>query len=335
MKHSLYELVHINYPKLLYSRYKNNPLVRMFCKACSRRSLVSLARKSGLIPIVCKDTNYVGQLTHPDAVYASDKFNNKVVLTVSGYPFGDEHDESQYVILSDDGIHFSNIRKDYAVAEYTGGGRSHYSDGVIIENDDKIYVFTRYCDVDQKNCVITIYRKETTDLINWTNETPVLKKAAQTYISPAILKSGNGFVMYYVEEQADKRMVLKRIISKGLKFEASVEEDLEILDSPEGMNLWHIDVVEEGNILHGLFVYTLGGGGKGARLFYARSEDNGKSWRVYKEIKLDVDYRRVSKVYRSTMLKVNGKWNLYVPINTVDECWFLFVKPNFNYEEYI
>lgn len=335
MKYSFYELLHINYAKLLYTRYKTNPCVKVFCKICSMKSLGVLKKKSKLIPIVCKDTNYVGQLTHPDVVYTSNHFNNKILLTVSGYPFGDEHDESQYVLSSEDGLHFSNIKRNFALAEYDGKGRSHYSDGVIIENDNKIYVFTRYCDVDRKDRVITIYRKETKDLVNWENEKAILQKTAQTYISPAIIKFENGFAMYYVEEQTDKAMILKRMISSGLDFKDTTEESLEITSAPEGMKLWHIDVIKDEGILHGLFVYSKGEGGRGARLFYARSENDGGLWKVYKEIELDVDYRYVSKIYRSTMLNINGKWNLYVPINTSDECWFLFVKPDFDYEEYM
>lgn len=334
MKYTLKELLHINYAKVFYNKHKGNFLASIYYKSKSKKSLNRLTKGSKLIPIICLDTNDVGQLTHPDGIVASKKFRDKVMLTVSGYPFGVERDESQYVIVSDDGIHFKNVKNQMTLAEYTGKGRSHYSDGEIIEENGKIYVFYRYCNVDNPEREITILRKETDDLENWENEIIVLQKKAQTYISPAFVKVEKEYDMYFVEEQENKDMLLKRLHSSDLNFVKYQEEELVIKNSPLGMKLWHVDVVKEGNVIHGLFVYTNGKGGKEARLYYSRSMDDGFTWVTGKEIILDVDYKYVSKIYRSTMVKVGNDWNLYVPINTTDECWFLFVMPEFDFSEY-
>ena len=335
MKYSVKELMSINYAKLFYGRYRNNFFARIYYKNKSKKSLRRLMNKSTMIPIICDKTNEVGQLTHPDGFVTGEKFDNKVILTVSGYPFGSEHDESQYILVSSDGIHFQNIVDNMALAEYTGNGRSHFSDGEIIEDNGKIYLFYRFCDVDHGDRIITILRKETDNLKEWNNESIILKKTAQTYISPAIVKVYNGYNMFFVEEQNDENMVLKRIHIDNIDFDNPIEEKVEIENIPPNMKLWHVDVIEEEDILHGLFVYTIGSGGKGARLFYAQSRDGGKKWKTYEEIKLDVNYEYVSKVYSSTMIKVNGEWFLYVPVNTKDECWFLLLKQGFNPESYM
>ena len=327
MKYTISELLHINYAKLFYGRYRNHPFAKMYYKRKSTASLKKLVKGSNLIPIICTDTNEVGQLTHPDGLMASEKYNNAVVITVSGYPFGSERDESQYVLVSKDGIRFSNVENNKALAEYEGNGESHFSDGEIIEKDGIMYVYYRFCDIDHGNRTITILRKESTNLLDWGNERVILQKTAQTYISPAIVFDTNQFVMYFVEEQSNKQMQLKRIRSTNLEFENPVEETIKVKKAPSGMELWHIDVISDGDLLHGLFVFTSGGGGKGARLYYAKSEDKG--------LKLDINYQYVAKVYRSTMIKVSGQWNLYVPVNTIDECWFLLLMKNFKYEEYI
>lgn len=334
MKYTINEILHFNYAKIFYGKYRKNPFAAVYYKSRSRSSLKKLINGSRLVPMRSCNTNEVDQLTHPDGFVASEKFNGRILMTASGYPFGSERDESQYVLSSEDGISFKNLVGEGPVAEYTGNGRSHFSDGEIIEENGKIYVYYRYCDVDSKEREITIYRKETKDLRNWTNEICVLSKKGQAYISPAIVKSGNLYHMYYVEEEPNDDMMLKRLISSNLEFSDSTEETLRIDNNPQGMKLWHVDIVREGDVLHGLFVYTIDKGGKGARLYYARSTDDGLTWCVHKEIRLDVNYSCVSRIYRSTMIKIDKKWNLYVPVNTVDECWFVLVMEDFDYEAY-
>ncbi len=335
--YSIKQLCSINYPKLFYYKYKDNPLLRIFYKWKSKITLKRLLASSSLFPIELDYVNEVNQVTHPDAFVASAKFDNQIILSVSGYPFGCEKYENQFVLRSKDGKHFDNVLINKAVVAYNGNGKSFYSDGEIIEFNDTIYLFYRFCDVDHGKRAISIFRIESSDLRNWKNEKLLLSGEGLKYISPTIVRQENFFVMYYVEQMDNiEKSVLKRKKSFDLEFH-NIEKDEELLinNAPQNMMLWHIDVVSSNNILHGLFDFCTGNGGKCARLYYATSIDKGTSWDIHKEILLDIDYKYVSKIYRSTLVYYNNKWDMYVPVCTNNNCWFLLLMHDFKFEEYI
>lgn len=336
-KYTLKQLVNINYPKVLYMKYKDNPIVRLYYKFSSKRELRRLMRLSPktLFPIELNYVNEVNQCTHPDAFVASKKYNNQIVMTVSGYPFGNEKYENQFVLVSNDGKHFSNVLGDKAVVTYIGNGKSYYSDGEIIEYNDKIYLFYRFCNVDDGKSEVTIFRKETDDLQHWYNEKKLLSDSGFKYISPAIIRFNDCFHMYYVEQiDTSNNSSLKRIVSRNLDFEDNLPSELIVNNKPDGMMLWHVDIIKQDDLLHGLFVFSSAGGGKNARLYYALSDDEGKTWNVHKQIKINVNYKFVSKIYRSSLIKLNNKNVLYVPICTTNNCWYILAVDDFDFNNY-
>lgn len=322
----------INYAKRSYIKSDGKGKL-LFAKYVSQRTKKRLSPKDSLF-VNFDYINPVNQCTHPD-ILKSQIFKGKYLLTVSGYPFEIAKFENPFLFVSDDGLNFKNAFREKPIAEYLGNGNSHYSDGEIIEDDGKVFLFYRMCYEDCDIPYVQIISRYSNDLSTWSNEIEIAKGKGKTLLSPAFVKQKNCFYMYYVDyDEQESCFKLKRRKSSTVLFEDNiVEEELIINNAPVGKNIWHIDIVQDGKVLRGLFVFMLGQKAEaGTRLYYAESLDNGAIWEIKKEIVFDVNYKMVKRIYRSTMVKGENGWNIYYPVCTNNECWYLLLKKNYNFD---
>jgi len=168
------------------------------------------------------------------------------------YPNGEQAKENPHVLASIDMVNwveplgYSNPLE----PEPDGAGESKYnSDTHIIYNGDvdRLEVFWRFVDdtVDE----VTIYRKTTTDGVNWTSKEVVLQAArsVQDYVSPAIIYENNTYKMWYVHDSYKLWYIES---SDGLTWNSPVEK---VIPYETPMNNWHIDIIHEDG-LYELFV---------------------------------------------------------------------------------
>ena len=276
--------------------------------------------------VVFDSLNPVNQCTHPDLI-RTNKCGDKLILTVSGYPFNIARFENPYVFVSNDGIHFSNPLGKEAVVTYKGKGSSHYSDSEIVEDNGLFYLFYRMCYEEKDNQRIVIYANSSSNLSEWNNEIEVFSKAGRVYLSPSIIKTETKYHMYYVDcidLNSGKYALMRKIAHDVLFRDVISTEKLTIINQPEGQEIWHIDVIPEGDRLLGLFTFTMGDAAAKTRLYYSQSDDYGKTWKIGQEVKFDINMKIVKRVYRSTMIKNDkGFWNIYYAVCTNNNCWFL------------
>lgn len=314
----------VNWGAFVYERYRNRKWGKLVVKTISyvtEKRLLGL--KSQCERVRFDDINLVEQATHPDIIVEKGAFGGKYILTVSGYPFNLAKYENQFVFTSGDGVNFNNVIGSGAIATYEGEGHSHYSDGEMAIYDGKIILFYRMCYEDCVKPHVVIYARESKDLLNWGEEKQIFMSYATAYLSPSIIKSGEKYEMYYVDREED-RNVFKCKASNSIYFDDNpMARENTLINEPPGRRLWHLDIVRDDNVLRGLFAFTVGKFADDTRLYYAKSLDNGVTWHVEREILLDINYRIVKRVYRSTMVKENGTWSIYASVCTKNNCWFL------------
>ena len=329
---ALSEFRRIKVGQVLYLKFPNNVIVKAITKHISRADCKKLLKGSHTIAITLDSINIVNQGTHPDIFVSKNVVPGKYVLTMSGYPFNLAQYEDQYVLLSDDGLHFKNVLgNNKAIAAYEGNGISHFSDGDILEVGKTVYLYYRMCYEDVANPYITIFCRSTNDFKKWSNEEVVITRHGITFISPSIIYYEKRYIMFFVNYENGAYYLYRSEATNPL-FKDSTPEKVELLNAPSNRNIWHLDVVSDGDKLYGLFVFAKGYGGHKARLFEAISYNKGLSWNIGFEIKLDIDYSMVNRIYRSSMIK-NGDstWDIYIPVRTKKDSWFLLLKENYSF----
>lgn len=325
---SLKYVFKVNYAKRAYIK-KNGKGLLILSKWVSNRTKRKLC-KNGNNFITFDHINPVNQSTHPDIIRAKS-FSNKFILTVSGYPFEIARFENPFVFISDDGLSFNNLFGEKAVVEIVGEGKSHYSDGELLEHNGKLFLFYRMCYKDCLKPYVTVFCRTTTDLQKWSEEIEVFNGEGRSYLSPSFVKKDGSFYAYFVDFDDDSKTYnLKRVVDDNALFEnKNQSETLVVRNAPLGKNIWHIDIVEDGVLLRGLFVFMNGEKAElGTRLYYAESKDGGKTWDVGNELLFDINYRIVKRVYRSTMIKTENGWDIYYSVCTKNDCWFTLLSRN-------
>ena len=321
-------LFKINYAKRQYQK-KDGKGSLLFAKHISKKTKRRLCKNKNAY-LTFDYLNPVKQCTHPDIIKSS--LFNKYLLTVSGYPFEIAKFENPFLYSSENGTDFINVFGDKPIATYMGDGASHYSDSEIIEDNGKVYLFYRMCyeDCDVPNIKIIV--RSSDDLIRWSDEYELFSKNGKSYLSPAFVKRDNKYHMYYVDLDDEKNAIynLKRKVSNSLLFDDEPKEEvLKLNNCPQNRSIWHIDVISDGDVLRGLFVFMIGKKAEGGtRLYYAESKDDGKTWDIGDEIMFDINYKLVKRIYRSTMIKGENGWDIYYPVCTKNDCWYLLLSKN-------
>ena len=95
---------------------------------------------------------------------------------------------------------------------------------------------------------------------------------------------------------------------------------------PPNRMIWHINVSNEDGKLYGLLTLSTGLGGKDARLYYADWQEDIEKWIIRYEINTMLNMKYIKKVYRSSLIKLDDEWYIYISICTNNDCWYIFRK---------
>lgn len=319
----------MNIPKILFYKYGSCGLIRKLIRQYSISYEKKLFKNSTWSIIQYTGGCDLQQATHPDVLYDAEE--KLYVMTVSDYPFGIEKYENSFVYQSKDGIHFENVLKD-AVEAYQGNGKSHFSDGELVHDASGYHVYYRLCERDSDFRDI-LYMQSSGDLKNWGDRKCVVNVPGDKCLSPAILLQNGKYCVYYVQLHEKGSSFHRSICDKNtLDDFCETAEEMKILNMPENYMLWHINVSQLDDCLIGLMTLSRGHGGADAVLYGAVSEDDGKTWRINQKINLEVDEKKIKKVYRSALVRVKDTVYLYVSVCTTNDLWFV-VRKEYEYVE--
>ena len=186
------------------------------------------------------------QAYHPKVLAFKDKWNGyKYWITFSPFPYGNEKYENPHIMASNDLINWEEPAGFKNPVEDTPSNYKakavYNSDPHIVYNNDtnKLELYWRYVnDVDD---LVIIYRKTTTDGVNWSEKEEILKanRSKKDYISPAIIYEKGQYKMWYV----DKKNVLKYIESND-GYNYKNEQIIKLKYPLAVLKTWHLDVIK-------------------------------------------------------------------------------------------
>jgi hypothetical protein len=123
-----------------------------------------------------------------------------------------------------------------------------------------------------------LYLTKSSDGIRWSATVRILSDAGtgRELLSPAILHDGSRFLMWTVEVMDGELTIFRRSSADG--FAWSAPQPAALTGLPPGRHPWHLDVIQEPGRLSAALVSSTGLYGRGSRLHYAYSEDQGFTW---------------------------------------------------------
>ncbi len=273
-----------------------------------------------------------GQAVHPDIV----KVGEKHVLAFTPYPFSNELYENPSIVVSNDGISWSEngiknpVARPEASDELTSDPDITYLNGrfylfyINWKWGGKLFKKARALMKQYtKQYFATINLITSENLINWSRPLQILRSGGlssflpftRLIVSPSITWDGI-FKMWYVKvfgcTNTQPRVYYRESLD-GVKWSREKEVSIKI---PENEVLWHIDVekLSDNSYLMVIAAYPQSTNcGKIKRLYLALSSD-GFKWTVYKKPLLttgDEDSWDSDGLYRSTFTVEKGRMHLW------------------------
>lgn len=251
-----------------------------------------------------------GQAVHPDVYYnANGKFGYKWWMVFEPYPSSTGRYEKPSLVASQDGITWvvpDGITN--PIDTTTSDTTDIAPDGDLIEGiDGKLYII--YDRSFEKAVYARSYDgttvSEKVKLFDW---------ASTKELSPAVTFENGKYVMRYVNA-ADSPYVISKRSANNILGPWTVEPNDTILNMAAGMMIWHMDVIKEGDELHGFFTLEKGVTNTQTKLYFATCSD-GHTWKLSDTSLLNTkigswdDYM----IYRSSAIAVKGsktKYKLY------------------------
>jgi len=249
-----------------------------------------------------------GEAVHPDVVYFKNGWNGyKYWMAMTPYPNSNSDYENPSILVSQDGHHWiepPGITNPIEPAPATG----HNSDPDLIYNDDadELWLYFRHT-----NTLDTIYLKKSSDGIVWSDKIQVLQGTFNSLISPAVIKEGNKFYMWTVDETSSPYQLKLYESDDGESFSLS---DTCVLDyTPPDKDIWHLDVIKVGNEYWALFTFCdAGTSGGNARDYFAKST-NKINWNVQQTILIDArsGFWDSYLIYRGSLLYFDPRLRIW------------------------
>ena len=234
-------------------------------------------------------------------------------MSFTPYPSSDETKENPHIVASNDMINWqypNGQRK--ALDNLIGANKNKYnSDSHIVMNEDlnRLECYWRY--VDNTKNLVTIYRKYTTDGINWSNKEKIVEsknRRKKDYVSPAILYNKGIYQIWYIDQD--------RTLKYAEAKEGEEWKDIKTIKIgyPKKLESWHLDVIKTELGYEMVMMAFENWKERGtASLYYSTSQDNitwSKCTEIIKPSK-GTDYWDNRGIYRSSLLKEDGIYYIY------------------------
>ncbi len=182
---------------------------------------------------------------HPKVITFDKKWNGyKYWMSYTPYPGGNSGYENPHIAVSNDLINWyapkgQNKSLDEVKNKYKK--KRYNSDAHIVYNKDKDIIICYWRYVDDVTGSVTIYKRETSDGITWTDKEKVLfskNRHKKDYVSPAIIYDNGIYKMWYVNicntiTYAESKDGMKWTDKSKIKF-----------GYPTKLDTWHLDVIK-------------------------------------------------------------------------------------------
>ncbi len=259
----------------------------------------------------------LGQVTHPSVI----KFGDYYVLAVTPFPYGNDKYENPCLFVSKNGIDFDPIFDAQPLVLPNEHNKLIYlSDPFLMKRDDVLYLIYRECRYrNGEEYTAYIYEMHSNDLKVWSSPTQIFHCDFGA-MSPAVLTTQGQEFLYYVVFKGQTTALYRR--KYGCDYS---ESEVEILNMPSDMMLWHIDFFVLENKTYGLFTFSTDFKGDNARTYLAKNCENG-SWIIIKEIKLTEKNDIIKKTYKSCAIQIENELYLYVSVRRIDRKWCLYLR---------
>jgi predicted GH43/DUF377 family glycosyl hydrolase len=239
------------------------------------------------------------------------------------YPYGNEYFENPSLLASDDGLQWllpPGVSNPVVDPPRRHGGWN--SDGdLVVSQDHQLFLYYRY---NSGRGETTLFRKTTSDGVHWSEPENIFTiTASGTFASPALIRFGACYHMYYVD-------TLKQCVKVATSKDGTRWESDRTLFAFK--NAWHIDATRSGK-----WVYMLLNDKES--LFLLRSADqriwsvlDRGEWRPYRHFDREPPEPQPilapsegswdnALIYRSTLLVENEMLRLWYGAKSTENVW--------------
>lgn len=287
-------------------------------------------------PLKIKTYDGSNQAMHPKVLYFKNKWNGwRYWMSYTPYPQSDATYENPSLAVSQDGISWNEptgVKNPIVKAPSDVDKGGYNSDPELVMNGKTMQLWYRNDPANKAGNGVDlshnrIYMISSTDGVKWTEPKLVLD-GNYRYYSPAVIYDDNKYEVWFSDDNGD---VLYTSSADMKNWSDPVITDLRATD----WNAWHQDVIKtdsqykivfsaynttnkdkKGNVIHG---YQC--------LFYATSSDGisfSKPVMILAPSKDKTAYDN-QLIYRSTLVDVDGTYDLYYSAMNTKKYWHTFL----------
>jgi hypothetical protein len=274
------------------------------------------------------------QPTHINVQFDQNgRFGHRYWMTMTPYPFGDATKENPSILVSEDGLDWSEPE---GIANPVSGvpddvdRKGHYSDGYLLPRPDGFELWFRYNPAradgsKPDNSTNIVYRMTSSDGIKWSRKEAVFDGGDPSYMSPSLLIEGSRYRLWYS--------------NYGGQLVHTESADLESWTAPQAVRVelsdgyvpWHQEMVRTDLGYEALLLGYLPSQGDGDSppfaLFYARSDDGLDFGEASLIEPTKVDPRLDGyHFYKSSLVKACGSYQLYLSVVAPDRAYKAFYR---------
>lgn len=265
-----------------------------------------------------------GQAVHPDVVYARCGCRGPLFyMAMTPYPFGNNAFENPSILVSEDGVAF--YEQEEGLNPLVGPpAYDHNNDPDLLFADQAGAFYLYYLETmrpDSQNVVLL----RSTDAVFWQRQTVLhydLGAGDDFILSPAVLKVGSGYWMYYVNLSLPGHPIEFLTSQDGVHWGNDSPQTI-TADYPDGLVPWHIDVFEGG----GRNFMLCCGPYNDMDLYLATSADL-VSWDFGAEplLRHSASFYNSERIYRSTGVVDGDLLVVWFSFRDLDGEWHIGVK---------
>lgn len=185
---------------------------------------------------------------HPKVLVFEKGWNGyKYWMSYTPYPQGDDSKENPHIAVSNNLIDWKTMAiKNGGLDDISNDGikEQYNSDSHIVYNSDTNELECYWRFVDDINNKAIIYRRKTSDGVNWTPKEVTAysnNRKNKDYVSPAIIYENKLYKMWYVDQ---KNTVKYALSTDGVNWQ---DKQTVKIDYDENLKTWHLDVIHTKN----------------------------------------------------------------------------------------
>lgn len=252
---------------------------------------------------------------HPKVITFDKKWNGyKYWMSYTPYPGGNSGYENPHIAVSNDLINWyapngENKSLDEVKNKYKK--KRYNSDAHIVYNKDKDIIICYWRYVDDTNESVTIFKRETSDGVTWTDKEKVLyskNRHKKDYVSPAIIYDDGVYKMWYVNV---RNTITYAESTDGMKWTDKTKISFKY---PRKLDTWHLDVIKTDKGYEMITVaYDKWHNHNRMDLYYTYSTDEvnfGDAIKIFEPERGTLNWDN-SGIYRSSIIYLNGMYYLY------------------------